>query len=98
MIEIKANEIINLVLYLGVFMVVLVNFRRLKRIPAFGLLMGALVTLLSGALLTVAEGMFPSQSTGYTWLNFVEHCVYAGFAVLLALWCRCLPASGGASA
>jgi len=97
MIEIKENEVVSLVLYVGVLIFVLVNFRRLNRIPAFVLLLAAFLAHLGAALLTVAEGVFPSQSAGYWWFNLLEHCGYAGCAILLAVWCRCLPPAGGES-
>jgi len=97
MVEIRENEVVSLVLYVGVLIFVLANFKRLKHIPGFALLLAALLTFLCTALLTVLEGVFPDPSAGHWWFNFLEHCGYAGCAILLAVWCCFLPPNGDKS-
>lgn len=75
------NEVVMLVLGIGVYLFVAFNKARLIRIPAWNLLINAYRLLLAGWALTVLEG-FVLESL----LNHLEHFSYACGAVLLALW------------
>jgi len=79
---IQENEILMLIIGLGVFIFVLGNRSQLKRIPHADWLLLGFYMLLVGWVLTVAES--------FLWegvLNFLEHACYAAGSVLLAVWC-----------
>jgi len=79
---VQQNEIIALLLSLGVLLFVLHNRRRLAHLPAWGVLLAAFYVLLAGRVLTVLEGLFLEEA-----LNLAEHVCYAVSSVLLAVWC-----------
>ena len=79
---IQENEVVMLLLGVGVLIFILVNRVQLRRLPASGLHVTALCVLLAGWVLTVLEGFFWQE-----WLNFFEHRAYATSSVLLAAWC-----------
>lgn len=79
---VQENEIIVLILIVGVMVFVLVNHQRLKRLPAWRLLVVAFCLLLARSILTVLEG--------FLWepvLNSLEHACYTASVVLVAVWC-----------
>ena len=78
---IASNEVIGLVLAIAVLIFYLWNRSRLHELPAFGILLAAFLSLLTGLVLTVLEGLFWREV-----LNFLEHVGYAVSALLLALW------------
>ena len=79
---IHENEIIMLLLGLGVLIFILGNHVQLKRFPASKILMAGFYMLLGGWLLTVLEGFFWEGL-----LNYLEHMCYAGSSLLIAMWC-----------
>lgn len=78
---IQENEIIMLVLGLGVLVFMLVNYSAIKRIISFSLLTAAFYVLIVGWTMTILEAFF-WQSV----LNFLEHISYALSAVMVAVW------------
>lgn len=78
---IEQNEVIMLVLGIGVLIFVLGNYSQLKRFPSAKILVVGFSVLSAGWVLTVLEGFF---LTGL--LNFLEHICYAISTVLLATW------------
>lgn len=78
---IQENELIMLLLGLGVLIFLIANLSQLRRIPESTLLIASYVVLLFGWVLTVAEGFLLSRV-----INFMEHLCYAVSSVLLALW------------
>ena len=79
---IQENEIVMLIIGLGVFIFVLGNRSQLKRIPYAELLLAGFYMLLAGWILTVVENVIWGEV-----LNYLEHMCYAVASVLLAAWC-----------
>jgi hypothetical protein len=81
------NEIIMLVLGLGVLVFVLLNYVHLKRIPWFGILLTAFCLLVAGWVMTVLEGFFPEGLFWNSSVNFLEHLFYAVSGIVASVWC-----------
>ncbi len=79
---IQQSELITLLVGVGVAIYVLLNFRRLSRIPRFSTLLIAYISLLAAWALTVLEGFFLGDL-----LNILEHASYAVSSVTTTLWC-----------
>lgn len=79
---IVGNEIITLLLGIGLLIFVVENRDRLKRLPAYRLFLGGLLVLEAGWLLTVLEGYFLGQ-----YLNLLEHVCYVVSSAFLCAWC-----------
>ena len=79
---IQENELFMLLLGGGVFIFVLKNRLRLRRLPAFGILISGFCVLFAGWILTVVETFFLER-----YLNYLEHICYAVSSVLTAVWC-----------
>jgi hypothetical protein len=79
---IQENEIVMLIIGLGVFIFILGNRSQLKRIPHADWLLVGFHTLLAGWILTVAENVLWGEV-----LNYLEHICYAMASLLLAAWC-----------
>jgi hypothetical protein len=78
----QENELVMLLLGVGVLVFTLGNRFRLKRLPASKILCTGFYMLLAGWILTVLEG--------FCWkgvLNYLEHMCYAGSSLLMAVWC-----------
>jgi hypothetical protein len=80
--EIYENEVVMLLLGVGVLIFILGNLERLKRLPSYKILIVSFSLLLAGWVLTVLEGIFWEKI-----LNFVEHLCTAVSSVLVAVWC-----------
>ncbi len=79
---IQENEMVMLILGLGVLIFVLGKRSQLKRFPSSGTLLLGFYLLLAGWALTVLEGFFWGL-----FLNYLEHMCYAAGAVSVAVWC-----------
>ena len=79
---IQDNEVVMLLMAIGVLIFILVNRRLVMRIQAARVLVAAFCVLLIGYVFTVLEGFFLSAL-----FNFLEHLCYAGSSVLIAIWC-----------
>ena len=86
--EIQANEVINLLLSLGVLIFILANYAKLKHLPAVRILLAGFCVLLAAEVLTNVEGFWPKDSPKNSFFNLLEHICYAGSALLIAFWCR----------
>jgi len=75
------DEILMLVLGLGVLTFMFLNYSNLKRIALFKLLATAFCMFVAGWILTVLEGFFWENA-----LNFLEHTCYAAGAIFMAIW------------
>ena len=71
------NEIIMLVLGLGVLVLALSNRDHLRRVPLFNVLFAGFCILVVSWIVTVLEDLFPQDSLGNISLNFLEHLCYA---------------------
>ncbi len=88
---IQNNELILLILGLGVLIFFSVLRRRMQDIPKPGCFFSAFAVLAAGWLLTVLEGLFWTD-----WLNLLEHVCYALSSILLTIWCWTVLAGRGA--
>ncbi len=79
---IQENEVVMLLMAIGVLIFILFNRRLIMRIRAARVLIAAFCVLLAAYVLTVLEGFFLEAL-----LNFLEHLCYAASSVLIALWC-----------
>jgi hypothetical protein len=79
---IHENEVVMLMLGVGVLVFVLESRTQLKQLPAPRTLISAFYVLLAGWMLTVLEGFFWEAT-----LNYLEHLCYAVSAVLVTVWC-----------
>jgi hypothetical protein len=79
---VRENEIVMLILGLGVMIFILGNRLQLKRIPSADFLLLGFHILLAGWVLTVLEGFFWEEL-----LNYLEHMCYSVGSMLLAAWC-----------
>ena len=86
---IRENEVVMLLLGLGVLVFILANRSRLRRLPRWDILSLGFYVVLAGWLLTVAEGFLFGS-----FFNYLEHICYACSAVLLAVWSWRISASG----
>ena len=79
---IQENEVVMLVLGLGVLIFVLVNISQLKRIGSSATLILGFYFLLAGWVLTVLEGFWWRDL-----LNYLEHMFYTAGSISVAVWC-----------
>lgn len=77
----QEDEIIMLVLGIGVLLFVVVNYPRLKQYQSVNILITGFCFSLLGWILTVLEGFLLE-----TPLNFAEHFCYLASAVCVARW------------
>lgn len=80
--EIFENEVVMLLIGVGVLIFILTSRPRLKRLPASNILIVGFYVLLAGWVLTVLEGFFWERL-----LDYLEHTCYAVSSVLVAIWC-----------
>jgi len=83
------NEIIMLVLGVGVLLFIIVNYARLKEFPSINTLITGFCFSLLGWILTVLEGFLLESA-----LNFAEHFCYFASALCVALWVQNALAAG----
>jgi hypothetical protein len=79
---IQQNEIVMLILGLGVFIFILRKRSQLKRFPSSKILVLGFYMLLAGWSLTVMEGLFWGVL-----LNYLEHIFYSIGSLLVTAWC-----------
>ena len=85
----EENEIVMLLLGVGVLILVLLRRKQLKQLPGAYLLITCFSILLAGWTATVLEGLFENGSFYYQLFNYLEHLCYAGSAMMIAWWsCR----------
>jgi hypothetical protein len=80
--EIFGNEIVMLLIGVGVLIFILGNRPRLKSLPASKILIAGFYMLLVSWIVTVLEGFFWEGI-----LNYIEHACCAVGSVLVAVWC-----------
>jgi hypothetical protein len=81
-IEIFENEVVMLLIGVGVLIFIVGSRARLKSLPASNLLISGFYVLLASWTVTVLEGFFWEGV-----LNYIEHGCNAVSAVFVALWC-----------
>jgi uncharacterized membrane protein len=76
------NEIVMLLIGVGVLIFVLGSRARLKSLPASNILIAGFYVLLASWTVTVLEGFFWEGV-----LNYIEHGCNAVSALFVAVWC-----------
>ena len=79
---VQENEIVTLILALGVLTFFAVNRVRIKELPCWRTFVLAFTVLTAGWVLTLLEGFFWHDT-----LNLFEHLCYTVSSILLARWC-----------
>ncbi|MBN2275924.1 MAG: hypothetical protein JXK95_16465 [Bacteroidales bacterium] len=79
---VNENEVIMLILGIGVLTFTFIHKAKIKRIYAWRNLMAGFYLLLFAWIFTIAEGFY----WGY-FLNIFEHACYGVSAVIIAIWC-----------
>lgn len=79
---IQENEVVTVVLSVGVLIFVFQNRSRLATLPSHRLAIGAFAALFAGQVLTVLEGFWYEDL-----LNLAEHICYSLSSLLVAAWC-----------
>ena len=79
---IHENEIVMLLIGMGVLFLLQSNRLRLNSIPASKILILGFYLLFAGWFLTVLESFFWKVL-----FNILEHICYAGSSLLVAFWC-----------
>jgi len=75
------NELIMLVLGLGVSILILRNYDRMKSLPFSKILISGFFSLVIGWVMTILEGFFLKELC-----NFIEHTCYFLSSMLVAIW------------
>jgi dolichyl-phosphate-mannose--protein O-mannosyl transferase len=78
----KENEVVMLILGIGVMFLIFVNLDQIKKIRSWKTLTAAYYVLLFGWVFTVLEGFFLDR-----FLNLLEHLSYFISAVIMIAWC-----------
>jgi hypothetical protein len=76
------NEVVMMLLGIGVLIFIQGNKDLLKRIRSWKTITGAYYMLLFGWFFTILEGFFMEE-----YCNLLEHVCYLISAVLLMIWC-----------
>ena len=79
---IQGNEIVFLIIGIGVSIFIVVNFSRLKSFPALEILIAGFFAFFTGWVFTVLEGLFWGN-----FLNLMQHISYIVGSVLVSVWC-----------
>ncbi len=79
---IQHNEIVMLLLGVGVFVFSLMNHRRLKGVHAWNILVVAYAVVFAAWCFTVIEGFFWKEL-----FNYFEHIFYTISSILVMIWC-----------
>lgn len=78
---IQENELILLILAMGVLAFFVVGRVRIKELPGWRTFLMAFAVLTAGWALTILEGFFWTDT-----LNLLEHTCYAVSSILFAVW------------
>jgi dolichyl-phosphate-mannose--protein O-mannosyl transferase len=78
----RENEVVMLLLGIGVLFLIFVNLDHIKKIKSWKTLTSAYFVLLFGWIFTVLEGFFLDR-----FLNLLEHLSYFISAVFMIAWC-----------
>jgi len=87
--EIFENEIVMLLIGVGVLIFILGSRPRLKSLPSSNILIAGFCMMLGSWIVTVLEGFFWEP-----FLNYIDHGCYAVGSVLVAVWCYKVFGSG----
>lgn len=78
---VQENEIITLLLGIGLLMLIIYNYSNLKNLDSFTLLFGSIVIAIIGWGLTILEEFYFEE-----FLNLLEHLCYLLSTIFLVIW------------
>ena len=78
---IQQNEIVSLLLCMGVLFFILINRSQITRLPSSGIFVFGFYIFTLGRIFTILEGVFLED-----FLNLLEHACYTISSVLLLIW------------
>ena len=78
---IQENEIVSVLLCMGVLYFILMNRSQIKRLPSSEIFVSGFFVYMFGRIVTVLEGLFFEDI-----FNMFEHAFYAISSVLLLIW------------
>ena len=78
---IEENELINFTISIGLIFFIIVNYSKLKTLPAKKIILVGLSFLIIGWALTIIEGFFLGEL-----FNLLEHICYTLSSILIAVW------------
>ncbi|MHB8901158.1 MAG: hypothetical protein ACYC6Y_20610 [Thermoguttaceae bacterium] len=78
---VEQNELLTLLVAIGVLVFAVSNREGLRELPGLGLCLGAFLLLVAGLTLTVLEGLLWPRA-----LHLLEHACYGMSSVSLAVW------------
>ncbi len=82
----EENEIVMLLLGVGVLILVIFRRKPLKQLPGSYLLITSFSIVLTGWTATVVEDLFEHGSIYNRLFNYLEHFCYAGSTMMIAWW------------
>lgn len=86
----QANEIVTLILGIGVLLFVMTGYLRFREFPEWKTFAAAFCVYCVGWLLTILEGLwvgFVAELLLASTFNVVEHVFYTTGSILFAIWC-----------
>ena len=87
---IQENELVPLIIGVGMLVFLLASHIRLREFPGWRLFVGSFCIYLLGWVFTVVEGIwvgFEAEVLLSTGFNMLEHVCYTVSSILFALWC-----------
>lgn len=78
---IQENEIVSILLCIGVLYFIVINRLQIKRLPSSDIFVSGFYIFMLGRIFTILEGFFFED-----FLNLLEHACYAISSVLLLIW------------
>ncbi|MDD5122482.1 MAG: hypothetical protein PHX97_03755 [Dehalococcoidales bacterium] len=88
---IEINEVIMLLLGIGLILGIRLNINYLKKVPRIKILTSAFYVLFASFVFTIVEGFFLRDL-----FNLLEHLCYLLSPLLLLLWCYLVMVKGKA--
>jgi hypothetical protein len=89
--DIQENEVVTLVLGIGVLLFLANQARRFGSFPRLRVFLAGFLALMAAWIFTILEGDAPGEGTPppplFVLFNTLEHIGYALSSVLLSVWC-----------
>ena len=78
----NGNEIIMLVLGIGILFLIYVYRDKIRRVKSYKVLLGAFYLLIASWTFTLMEDLM-----FYRWMNLLEHACFAASSLMTLYWC-----------
>ena len=78
---IQENELITIFIGIGLLILIIFNYSKLKTLPAIKIILTGLSVLAIGWILTILEGFFLEEL-----LNSLEHLCYFLSSIIMTVW------------